>query len=97
MRTGCDDSPAIHDDDAIDATHGREAMGDEGRILVMDPVIPLGNDSNSQKIADIHMMVTLGGMERTEPEFKALFEAANFHLTNVIHAASRDIIEGVPV
>ena len=44
------------------------------------------------------MLVIVGGRERTEAEYRALFEAAGFKLTQIIPTASEmSVIEGVPV
>lgn len=75
----------------------REAMGDNGRLLVIDAVVPPGNDPHPSKIMDILMMVLLEGRERTEEEFRALYQQAGFTLTRVIPTPSGlSIVEGAP-
>lgn len=66
----------------------RAAMGEDGRLLVMDRVVPPGNGPSEAKLFDINMMVNLGARERTEREFAALFETAGFELVRVILTAS---------
>ena len=44
----------------------REAMGENARILVVDAVVPPGNEPHPSKIMDILMMVGFEGQERTE-------------------------------
>ena len=73
-----------------------QAMGDDGRLLIVDNVLPTGNDPSSGKIADLTMMVLLGALERTESEFRGLLDAAEFRLTRVIPAEGRSIIEAEP-
>jgi SAM-dependent methyltransferase len=75
----------------------RRAMGDNGRLLIVDNVLSTGNESSPSKITNINMMVTLGALERTESEFRALLDAAGFRLTKVIPTQARSIIEGEPV
>jgi hypothetical protein len=44
------------------------------------------------------MLVVLGSQERTEPEYRALFDAAGFALARVVPTGSAmSLIEGVPV
>lgn len=75
-----------------------EAMPPEARLLVVDAVIPPGNEPHPAKIVDLVMLSVLPGRERTEPEFRDLFTAAGFRLTRVIATHSMlSIVEGVPV
>jgi len=75
----------------------REAMEDRARLLVVDAVVPPGNDPHPSKIMDMLMMVLLEGQERTEEEFRALYRQAGFTLTRVIPTPSvLSIVEGVP-
>ena len=49
-------------------------------------------------MTDIQMLVILGGRERTEEEFRTLFEGADLRLARVIPTTSVfQLIEGVPV
>ena len=75
----------------------RQAIGDNGRLLIVDHVLPTGNDPSPGKISDITMMVLVGALERTESEFRALLDAAGFRLTKVTPTQGRSIIEGEPV
>lgn len=75
----------------------REAMGDNARILVIDAVVPPGNDPHPSKIMDILMMVGFEGRERTAEEFRALYQQTGLKLTRVIATPSvLSIVEGVP-
>ena len=64
----------------------RRAMNHGGKVLVIDCVIPPGNDPHGGKIIDVLMMSALPGFERTEPEFAALFKRAGLKLNRVIQA-----------
>jgi hypothetical protein len=76
----------------------REAMGNDVRLLVVDAVVPPGNDPHPSKIMDMLMMVLVEGQERTEQEFGELFQQAGLRLTKVIPTASvLSIVEGVPM
>ena len=70
----------------------------DGKLLLIEFVIPEGNEPSLAKLEDIEMLVmTPGGRERTEKEFRGLFEAAGFELTRAVPAASMEfVIEGVP-
>jgi hypothetical protein len=76
----------------------RKGIRPGGRLLVVDQVVPAGNDPAISKIVDIEMLVLPGGMERTEQQFRDLFAASGFRLERIIPMpAPQCIIEGVPV
>jgi hypothetical protein len=75
----------------------RRAMSKQGRLLVLERVIPAGAEPAEAKLFDINMLVVVGGQERTVAEFAALFQAAGFRLTRVISTASPlSVVEGIP-
>lgn len=91
----------IHDwDDERAATilrNCRKAIRPEGKVLLMEVVIPPGNGPSFGKLLDLEMLVIAGGRERTEEEYGALFAAAGFRLARVIPTPSPlSIIEAVP-
>ena len=61
------------------------AMPDDARLLVIDRLMPDRIEptvADLRKVmADMHMMVMLGGRERTEAEFRALLDEAGLELT----------------
>nr|WP_244182450.1 methyltransferase [Xenorhabdus beddingii] len=64
----------------------REAMAPNGRILVMDPVIPSGNMPHTGKELDLLCMgIYEGGRERTEDELRQLLANAGLKLNRVIN------------
>ncbi|WNG29902.1 SAM-dependent methyltransferase [Cystobacter fuscus] len=74
----------------------REAMAENGRVLVVDTVIPPGNAPHGGKVLDVMMMASLPGRERTETEFGKLFAQAGLRLTRVVHTPTAlSITEGV--
>lgn len=74
------------------------AMGDRGRLLVVESVIPPGNEPHFGKLLDLTMLVVPGGRERTRQEYTELFAAGGFRLTRVVPTdAEVSIIESVPV
>ncbi len=74
----------------------REAMTDDGRLLVVDAVIKKGNGRDMNKFIDLQMLLlTDGGKERTEQEFNQLFQKAGLKMSKIIPTASMfSIIEG---
>ncbi|MEW6125820.1 MAG: methyltransferase [Acidobacteriota bacterium] len=60
------------------------AMKDDGKLLLIETVIPEGNEPSFSKLCDIHMMVMTGGRERSESEYAKLFAKAGFKLTRVV-------------
>ncbi|WP_373526941.1 methyltransferase [Nostoc sp.] len=74
-----------------------QAMNEQGRLLVIDFVIPPGNEFYGSKFIDINMLIMCpGGRIRTEEEFQKLFESAGFNITRIIPTESEvSIIEAV--
>jgi hypothetical protein len=75
----------------------RRAMPDHGRLLLFEPVRPVGDGPHIAKTIDLLMLVLLGGQVRTEAELSALLEAADFRLSRVVTTASPlVVIEAIP-
>lgn len=76
----------------------RKAMNKNGKVLVIEMVVPEGNTPSMAKMLDLQMLVCLPGCERTEAEYKALFEKAGLSLSRIIAMPSPfSIIEAVPI
>lgn len=77
----------------------RRAIAKDGRLLVIEVLIPSGNDPDYGKYLDLQMLVvTKGGRERTQAEYRRLFESTGFALARMIETQSDIcVIEGVPV
>ena len=74
----------------------RSAMRPGGRIAVVEIVVPAGNDPSFAKWMDL-MMITYGGKERSEKQYRRLFSDAGFELTRILPTrAVISVIEGVP-
>ena len=58
------------------------------RLLLFEMVVPAGNEPHFSKIQDLEMLVSPGGVERTEREYKELLEQAGFQLRRVIPTKS---------
>jgi SAM-dependent methyltransferase len=77
----------------------RKAMASGARLLLIESVVPAGNMPHFSKFMDLNMLVlTHGGRERTESEYRVLFHAAGFELTRVIETpAQMSLLEGCPI
>lgn len=75
------------------------AMGENDKLLVIEEVIPPGNEPSLSKLFDLAMMVLFpGASERTEVEYRSLFEACGFHLTKIHPTqAGTSVSEGIRV
>ena len=75
----------------------RDAMTPAGRLLLVEAVIPPGNEPHPGKIMDFVMLTALGGQERTKEQYEALLRDAGFRLSAVVQTASpMSIIEARP-
>ena len=73
------------------------AMTPGSTLLAIDRVLP-SDDAPGIDAAtiDLHMLVSFAGKERTEHEFRSLFDRAGFRLTRILKTASDvSLIEGV--
>jgi len=89
----------VHDwrdeDAATMLRHCGTAMKPDGKVLVVEIVVPAGNDPSFAKWMDL-MMVTYGGKERSEKQYRSLFASAGLKLTRIVPTkAGISVIEGV--
>lgn len=97
----------IHDwDDELSTTilrNCRKVMPADGRLVLVEPVLPPLVDTSVPEItylSDIHMLVEIGGGERTQADFEALLSASGFRLKGVTLLSGpgkMNMIEAVPV
>jgi hypothetical protein len=74
----------------------RKAMTGDGKVLVVEMVVPEGNEPSPAKFLDLQMLQFLPGCERTEREYSELFDKAGLKLSRIIPTMSPfSIIEGV--
>lgn len=75
----------------------RKVIAPNGRLLIVEHVVPEGNQPSVGKLNDLQMLVMTGGRERTRKEFDQLFAGAGFKLTAVhATAVAQSIVEGIP-
>jgi cyclopropane fatty-acyl-phospholipid synthase-like methyltransferase len=67
-------------------TKCKQAMNEGGKLLLVELVMPAGNEPHPARLMDLLMLAgTHGGYERTEEQFRALFADAGLQLTNLLH------------
>jgi hypothetical protein len=71
------------------------AMSPGSKLLLIESVIPSGNEPFSGKFLDLVMLLIPGGKERTEAEYRSLFEQAGFELAQIVPTGTEvSILEG---
>lgn len=95
-------SHIVHDwTDAQCATilgHCRRAIKPDGRLLIVEIVLPAGDTPHPGKVMDMVMLVFPGGQERTEAEFASLLGKSGFRLNRVVPTVSAvSVLEAIPV
>ena len=71
-------------------------MNPSGRVLLVEVIIPEGNDPHFGKILDLEMLVSPGGVERTAEEYRQLLTDSGLRLTRIIPTQSAySIVEAV--
>jgi hypothetical protein len=72
------------------------AMKPNGKVLIVETIVPEGNEPHYSKLLDLEMLTSPGGMERTAEEYRELLANAGFGLTRIILTQSPfSIIEAV--
>ena len=66
----------------------RKAMKPTSRLLIVEMVLPEDDAPHPGKMIDLLMLVTTGGQERTESEYRQLLGRAGFALTRVVPTGS---------
>ncbi|HEY3240696.1 MAG TPA: methyltransferase [Acidimicrobiia bacterium] len=75
----------------------RAAIAPDGKLLLLECVLPEGDEPHFGKVLDVFLM-PLGGIERTEAEYADLLARAGFRLTRVVPTLSpMSVVEAVPV
>lgn len=75
----------------------RRVIANTGTLLLIELVLPEGNEPSFGKWLDLHMLVMASGRERTCDEYRRLLQAGGFALTRVIPTpAGSYIVEATP-
>jgi len=93
-------SHIIHDwDERENATilrNVREAMKPDGKLLIVEMVLPEGDEPHMGKMLDMMMMLVPGGEERTPSEYAQLLEPNGFRIERVVPTNSAvSVVEAV--
>jgi hypothetical protein len=94
-------SAVVHDWDDDEATAilrtVRRAIPDDGRLLLVEFVLPNGDEPHLNKLLDLTMLGVLTGRERSESEFADLFARCGFRLERVFETpAPVSVIDARP-
>ncbi len=74
----------------------RKAMKPDAKLLIVEMVLPAGDEMHFGKLLDLTMLVMPGGQERTEAEYAALLDKGGFRLTRVVPTQSAvSVVEAV--
>jgi hypothetical protein len=74
----------------------QQAMNADGKVLIIEVVVPEGNEPHYSKLLDLEMLTSPGGVERTASEYRELLAAAGLRLTRIVPTKSPfSIIEAV--
>jgi hypothetical protein len=74
----------------------RKAMKKDGKVLIVEIILPEGNTPSPAKILDLQMLLYLTGCERTVGEYNMLLESAGLKLNRIVPTQSPfSIIEAV--
>ena len=75
----------------------RRSMGEGAKLLVIEQIVPTGNEYHSSKFDDLNMLVLFRGRERTVEEFRRLLTTAGFTLSRILPTSSPwSVLEAVP-
>jgi hypothetical protein len=75
----------------------RDVMAPDGRVILVDPVLPEGDTPHAGKFMDITMMALTRGRDRTEREIaEVLADASLRHMDTIGSAAPSSVVVAVP-
>jgi O-methyltransferase domain len=75
----------------------RRAISENGKLLVVEAVLPEGDTPHHGKLMDLLMLTVTGGIERTRQEFCDLLSQAGFRLERVVATGThQSVIEAIP-
>ena len=74
----------------------REAMPDHGRLLIVEQVLEEKAGADPAALLDLHMLVLLGGRERTRSDWERLLETNGFVLDSVVAGPRSSLLTARP-
>lgn len=84
------------DDAAAILRQCRKAIPSHGRLLLLEQVIPDGQGQHPVRLLDLHMLIMLGGRERTREQWRALLKRSGFNLESVTAAERSCLLQATP-
>lgn len=88
----------VDDDGAVALLRAvRAAIRDDGRLLVIEPVIEPGDEFDWGKLYDVLLLVMRGGGSRSRAQLADLFARTGFALVQVLRTKGLPIVEARPV
>jgi SAM-dependent methyltransferase len=87
-----------NDDDAVAILRKcREALPSDGRLLIVEAVLPDGNTPHHGKLMDLLMLTVTGGVERSQDEFSRILARSGFTLAHIYPTAThQSVVEAFP-
>jgi hypothetical protein len=73
----------------------RAVLPADGRVLLVEAVLPTDRPALNVKLMDLDMLVLCGGRQRTEAEFAALLADAGLRLTRIVPGGHCSVVEAV--
>ncbi|MGV0816079.1 methyltransferase [Mycolicibacterium boenickei] len=93
-------SQVLHDWDDTDAgriiRNCRASIPDHGRLLILEQVLPDDPSSCPAALLDLHMLVLLGGRERSESQWRELLRDNGFRLRSTVVGPRSTLLEATP-
>jgi hypothetical protein len=75
----------------------KRSMPERAKLLVVEHVLPPGNEPSFGKLLDLNMLLLPGGVERTADEFRQLYERAGLRLARIVPTqGDLSVVEGEP-
>jgi hypothetical protein len=74
----------------------RRAMGPNGKLVILDMVLPSTGEWHPGKVLDVVMLTLLTGHERYDREWTELLDQAGFAITAITPSGRVSLIEASP-
>jgi hypothetical protein len=74
----------------------REAAGTDSTLLLMEFLVPEGDEGFEATDIDIDMLILVGGRERTEREYGELLAATGWRLARTVPTERQSLLEAHP-
>lgn len=74
----------------------RRSIAENGRMLIVEQVIPEGNEPTYAKLVDLIMLTLVGGKERNQAEWRSLLADGGFELVGITGDPATSLLEAAP-